>query len=32
MASGGPILTDIEKDEIAEYAKILGTGGEYHVE
>jgi hypothetical protein len=32
MATGGPILNDIEKDKIAEYAKILGTGGVYHVE
>jgi hypothetical protein len=32
MAAGGPILTDSERDKITEYAKILGTGGEHHVE
>jgi hypothetical protein len=32
MATGGPILTDGEKDEITKYVKILGTGGDHHVE
>jgi hypothetical protein len=32
MATGRPFLTDSEKDEITKYAKILGTGGDHHVE
>jgi hypothetical protein len=32
IATGGPMLTNIQKGVIAEIAKILGMCGEYHIE